>query len=682
MTQRKLQAGETFERNITLDTRAIDQQARTVPASLSSETPVSRWFGNEILVHTDDAIDLSRTADGLPMLFGHNQDQPIGLVENIYLDGDRLRGTLRFSNNAKASEIFRDVADGFLKNISIGYRIDRWEEEAASEDVKVTRWTLMETSIVTVPADASVGINRAQPRGNPMPDENLPETPGAQEPAQAQQQQPNGVATIRLADIRNDHAIVAGEARRQAIADERQRVAEITALFDMPAIPRTPHFNSLRAISVDRGYTADQTRHLILEALSENSAPIRDYSQPSLADVDAMQRERATEQQSQGQRVQMGESDLEKFRAGVQEALSVRAGIDHTREAVQKARAGGFLGVRLLRVAENYLRICGVDTRNLTDDQIAQRAVTTRAAGMTTSDFANILANTANKAMLMGWDQAPETWQMWVRIGQVPDFKQATRVGLSGFSSLEVVPEDGDIEYGKFTDRKETIQAVSYAKKFRLTYQAIKNDDLSAFTAIPRGMGRAANSIIGDMVYGLLASVGPTLNQDSTALFDASGHSNYATGTGAPGTTTFDAAFTAMATQTDPNNGKALNIYPAYALVPRALETVTRVLQTSAYDPTGTTASKSLRDSPNPFQNRFEVISDARLDQQSTLAWYLTANPYMFDTVEVAFVDGIAEPYLREEEEWDTRGVQWVCGVDFGVSALDFRGMYKHKGEA
>lgn len=54
----------------------------------------------------------------------------------------------------------------------------------------------------------------------------------------------------------------------------------------------------------------------------------------------------------------------------------------------------------------------------------------------------------------------------------------------------------------------------------------------------------------------------------------------------------------------------------------------------------------------------------------------------MFDTVEVAFVDGIAEPYLREEEEWDTRGVQWVCGVDFGVSALDFRGMYKHKGEA
>ena len=195
-----------------------------------------------------------------------------------------------------------------------------------------------------------------------------------------------------------------------------------------------------------------------------------------------------------------------------------------------------------------------------------------RASGMTTSDFTNLLVNTATKALMLGWEQAPETWQQWTRIGQVPDFKSATRTGLSGFSTRAVVPEDGEITYGKFTDRKETIQAVSYAKKFRLAYQAIKNDDLNAFTAIPRGMGRAAQSVIGDMVYNILDGVGPTMNQDSTALFATSGHANYVAAATAPNVTTMDTAFTAMAKQTDPNTGKVLNIAPRFLLVPKALE--------------------------------------------------------------------------------------------------------------
>ena len=139
-----------------------------------------------------------------------------------------------------------------------------------------------------------------------------------------------------------------------------------------------------------------------------------------------------------------------------------------------------------------------------------------------------------------------------------------------------------------------------------------------------------------------------------------------------------------MAKQTDPNTGKPLNIAPRYLLVPKALETTARVLNTSMYDPAASPGSTTGKNTlaPNPFQNRLEVISDARLDGQTngTAAWYLAADPNRFDTIEVAFVDGIAEPYLREEQEWDTRGVEYVVGVDFGVAALDFRALHKYKG--
>ncbi|MCB1771964.1 MAG: HK97 family phage prohead protease [Candidatus Competibacteraceae bacterium] len=673
---------QTHYRTLEIDRAVASPDDRTVPASLSSEIEVSRWFGREVLIHDADSIVMDRARDGLPLIWNHNSDVPIGLVENLRLEDKKLRGVLRFSRNPKAEEVWIDVQDGMLRNISIGYRILEWVESTDSDLVRVIKWELCEASIAPVPADHTVGINRSQDlpklhsreaervttqETSPMTDEI---TPVAAEPS----------PVADIVQIRREHEIVAAQARKDAIASERKRTADVSAVFDLSVIPRIPEMQALRAKALDEGWSADQTREVVLRSLQSLSQPVADHSRTTDDDM-GIHHDAPVQQQT---RASTRVDALDKFKQGVSEAFVVRAGLDSSREAVTKARQGGFIGVRLSRMAEHYLQLVGVDTRGLSDDQISQRALVTRASGMTTSDFANLLVNTANKALLLGWEQAPETWQLWTRIGQVPDFKQATRTGLSGFSALAVVPEDGEITYGKFTDRKETIQAVSYAKKFRLTYQAIKNDDLNAFTAIPRGMGRAAQGIIGDVVYALLDGVGPTLNQDSTAMFDTAGHSNYVAAATAPNVTTLDTAFTAMAKQTDPNSGKALNITPRYLLVPKALETTGRVLNTSMYDPAaspGSTSGKNIM-APNPFQNRLEVISDARLDGQTngTAAWYLAADPNRFDTVEVAFVDGVAEPYLREEQEWDTRGVEWVVGVDFGVAALDYRGLHKYKG--
>ena len=671
---------KTLFRDMRLDVAGLgtDSESRTVRAALSSEYAVERPWGIEVLEHSAEAIDMSRAAEGLPLLWNHDSDRLIGAVNNIRLDADRvLRGTLTLSRNPRGSEVLQDIRDELLKSVSIGYRIDDIDDTTVRTDgrIRVTRWTPLEISMAPVPADASVGINRSLASKEPAmaAETETPATPVAAPAAAA-------VATpvVDLGLIRRDLDIARADAAQLAIRAERERVNEINAAFEMSVVPATAEFRALRARALQDGWSVDQARKLILEALGQQAgAPVaQPQSDPAMGVP--------SPEAAVGTRTSVSTDALDKFKAGVSEALIVRAGIDASRETVQRARSGGFVGMRLSRIAERYLALAGVDPNGLNDDQIAQRALVTRAGGMTTSDFANILVNTANKALLLGWDQAPETWQQWVRIGQVPDFKSATRTGLSGFSSLAVVPEDGEITYGKFTDRKETIQAVSYAKKFRLTYQAIKNDDLNAFTAIPRGMGRAAQSVIGDIVYALLDGVGPTLNQDSIALWDTSTHKNYVAAATAPNVTTLDTAFTAMAKQTDPNTGKPLNIAPRYLLVPKALETTARVLNTSMYDPAASPGSTTGKNTlaPNPFQNRLEVISDTRLDVQTngTAAWYLAADPNRFDTIEVAFVDGIAEPYLREEQEWDTRGVEYVVGVDFGVAALDFRALHKYKG--
>lgn len=672
-------SGQRFERVLTLNRAAANPAERTVPASLSSETPVLRWYGREILVHSREAVNLERASDGLPMLFQHHADQPIGIVENVRLDNGQLRGQLRFSNNPKAQEIFDDVRGGFLRNLSIGYSVDRFEETADSDDVRVTGWTLLEASVVTVPADASVGINRSLPGELPMTDESMkPDVSGGTEPA---------APVVDINKMRRENVIAKKAGAKEAITNERKRITDLHELWDLPIVPRNDFYEGLRARAIDEGWPLEGARKILMDALSGEAEPVIDpvmnegvrvaTHEGRLMPV-VLPAKPGNQSRHLGV-VQMGQDALDKFREGCTQGLLIRGGMITKRDEIQKAREGGMIGKSLNSLAGEYLRVIGESTMNLSDEDMANRAYAHRSAsGQTTSDFTNILANVASKSMLMGWDEAPETWQLWTRRGQLPDFKTAEVSGISGFTGLDAVPEDGDINYGKFTDRKETIKLVQYAKKYRLSRQAIINDDLRHFTAVPRAMGRAANAKVGDITYAVLEGVGPTLNQDSTALFETATHKNYVLATTAPNVTTLGTATVAMALQKDPNSTRVLNIRPRYLLVPVTLEATARTLMAATYDPAGSAGTLT----PNPYNGRFEVITDARLDGQTygTLAWYLLGDPSIYDTVEVAFLNGVAEPYMRENPDWAGQGMEYMVGVDFGVSALDYRAMHKYKG--
>jgi hypothetical protein len=152
----------------------VDQEARAkqaaddtrIPLSLSSEEPVPRWFGTEILDHSRDAIDFTYARHGLPFLVDHAGKEHIGVFEDVRLGKDKkLRAMARPGNNPDAAWRFQDIRDGVRPHISVGYAVRNvvLEKSDAKEGdtYRVTRWTPMEASTVAVPADISVGAGRS-----------------------------------------------------------------------------------------------------------------------------------------------------------------------------------------------------------------------------------------------------------------------------------------------------------------------------------------------------------------------------------------------------------------------------------------------------------------------------------------------------------------------------------------
>lgn len=176
---------EMQTRGMMFDTKVVDEEKRTVRIAVSSEEPVERSFGSEILDHSERSIDLSFARSGtMPLLLDHDPRQQIGVVEDVNLDGSarRLRATVRFGRNGLAKEVFDDVVDGIRSNISVGYHVNSMVEEGANS-YRVDNWLPMEVSVVSIPADRTVGVGRAaeKPPAEPKIQSEIKETTMSEE---------------------------------------------------------------------------------------------------------------------------------------------------------------------------------------------------------------------------------------------------------------------------------------------------------------------------------------------------------------------------------------------------------------------------------------------------------------------------------------------------------------------
>jgi HK97 family phage major capsid protein/HK97 family phage prohead protease len=135
---------------------------------VSSETPVDRWFGTEVLRHDDKSIRMDRMNGGAaPLLFNHNWDDPVGMIDRAYIKDKRLWVDAHMFDTERAREVAAMI-DGGMRNVSIGYELYTVEEDTKQNRFTATDWGVLEASFATVPADPSVGVGRKQDDDKPV----------------------------------------------------------------------------------------------------------------------------------------------------------------------------------------------------------------------------------------------------------------------------------------------------------------------------------------------------------------------------------------------------------------------------------------------------------------------------------------------------------------------------------
>lgn len=249
---------------------ALDTETRTLSLSWSSEYPVDRWFGSEILSHAPGAADLSRLNDGAPLLFNHNIDDVIGVVSAARIDSAARKGyaTVRFAATPRGDEVMALVADDVLRGVSFMYRVADYQD-MGNDTYIGTQWTPMELSIVSIPADPTVGVGRAPDTGELPVRVHAAPSPAAPAPAPAGRSNPTpGVTpmsdtTTQTAGAGTPANVVdINAARAESAAQERARIAEIEGLCAAHNIPA-----DTRAALIRDGLSVAEARGIVLNTI-------------------------------------------------------------------------------------------------------------------------------------------------------------------------------------------------------------------------------------------------------------------------------------------------------------------------------------------------------------------------------------------------------------------------------
>lgn len=611
----------------------VDTDSRTVELSFSSETPYGRWFGDEILCHDEECINLERFNNGLgTALFNHDRDAVVGHVEKAWIENNRGKALVRFDEDEQSDTIFQKVQSGTLQGVSVGYSIKRYEVLDEKDSVSsngrfkgpdtyvVTDWEPLEISIVSVPADPTVGVGRSAEEIHTNID------------TQEEEKSMDEKEILKTEEVKSTEPVETGITQAdlaKAMEAERKRTSEITALFRDFDVEGADE-------AIVTGVSVDEARAMVMDQLRARN---------------------------KGVSVTMGEAETDKFRAAAQDAVLMAAGLPVAEPAPGANELRGYSMIELAR--ESLRREC--DTKANFGDNMEMA----RAAVNSTSTFPAIMSNLANKSVMVGFNEAETTFQIWAGKGSNRDFKEAARVALSEAGNLELVPEGGQFQQDVFKEASARTKVATYGKIFSLTRQAIINDDLGLFSKIATKYGSAAKRLVNKMVYAQLT--GDVKMQDNVALFDDK-HGNVAKTGEALSVKAIAKAITAMRRQKGIQGTANLNITPKYLVVPPELEVTAYQIVNSTAAVDGTNSGVI-----NPYKGRFVIVADAELTDPD--AWYLVADASQHDTIEVTYLNGVETPRLETRQGFDVDGIEYKVAFDCGVSALDFRGLYKNTGK-
>lgn len=374
-----------------------------------------------------------------------------------------------------------------------------------------------------------------------------------------------------------------------------------------------------------------------------------------------------------GARVEAGADESDNFRLAGVNAILARSGTLSTDEASRARQGNPLANASLLDIAEQSLIRAGVHTRNMSRDDIATRIL---AAGQSTSDFAVLLENALHKIIVANYNAQPWTWSRFCKIGTLSDYRPHGRFQLSSFSDLAAVNEAGEYTNGKLGDgKKESITGQRKGRILELTPEVLVNDDLGFLVDLAGVLGRAAGRTIEKDVYALLAlnsNLGPTMS-DGKALFHAD-HNNIDSTAAAPTVSSLDAMASVLRSQKDIGGNDFLDLEPAIWLGPVTKAGAAKAVINSEYDPDATNKLQRYNIARNLVR---DVVSSPRL---SGTRHYMFADPNIAPVLEVAFLNGVREPQIRQEENFRTEGMAWRVTHKYGVGAVSWIGAATNAG--
>ncbi|CAN7409366.1 phage major capsid protein [Acidovorax sp. LjRoot74] len=246
------------ERAFLVERQAIDEEARTAVLAFASELPYERYWGVEILDCTATSMRQGRLRSGANLLCDHDTRDVVGVIESVEIGADRVaRAVVRFGKSARAEEVWNDVRDGIRRNVSVGYMVHKAqlvETVDGVETYRVTDWEPFEVSLVSVPADASVGVGRSLDGA---------ETPASDAAPAPQATTPTTTPSEPEVKTMPDPVV--------EVIEQRNHAAEISKIA-----PSIPGGAELAMDAIQRGLTVEQFQREAIAKMASKPVPTAD----------------------------------------------------------------------------------------------------------------------------------------------------------------------------------------------------------------------------------------------------------------------------------------------------------------------------------------------------------------------------------------------------------------------
>lgn len=649
---------------------SFNEADRTIDVTFATEAAV-RMFDwesyemiDEILVCNPESGDLTRLNSNAPVLDNHNTwgktaEVVVGVVESARFENGNGIAKVRFGKSEDDTKLMEKVRDKIVTGVSVGYNVLEYQvtrSEGKRAVYKATKWEATEISFTPVQADVNSrtrseeGAKHEAVIEDVTPAAEIPveeETPTEEEPIEEN----NNINDNNIEMTEEERIAAENKTRSEAAKAERERISGIRS--------------KVRSLQLPEEFA---------DALIEENVSVDVASTRAIAE---WEKENPLNAKPNAQQQQ---TDKDKVRSAMTNALVIK--IDPRAASVmgeENVRAAqDFKGMSMLRFAEEALLRAGVRTAGMTPREIAVTALGGKVRGMHhTTDFPLLLQDTVNRTLLAQYAIQERTFMQWAKRATINDFRPVTRVRLSEIlGDLEKVREGEEYQYGTLSESGETYQLAKYGKIIAITWEAIVNDDLSAFTRIPQAFAVKAANLQTELVYKTILASGFAVMSDGNALFSAA-HNNFVGTAGnqtAGGTALSEAslttAYTAFRTQTGPDGSK-LNIKPKFLVVGPKNEFLAQKLTSVNF-----TATKQ-SDTPVGSLTGLTLVVDAEIENYE---WFLMADPSSIDTTEYAFLAGEEELFIEQREGFNIDGIEVKARLVFAAKAIDWRGVYRNNG--